>query len=227
MSLSHTKAVELLKKKNAKLHGELRRTLDHLLEARSRCLKGHVEFGLKAGRMFDEISWESQIEAVEKGIQQVVETFLDLQSFAYIPPPDKVSELLREAMSETLSGKQHFLFKPTKRTSGDKSLGSLEHRYIAVAVMYVDCARRGVIDDSSFIKTIQQAYGVSARTVRGWQSDQRFAPHPQNLKQYSGMLDVLAASKRAITELMKVSGMMYRRLHGKFGDPADLTTPIS
>lgn len=71
---------------------------------------------------------------------------------------------------------------------------------IASAARYIRAARAGMIADTSPVRTVVEAFGAHARTVRRWEKTAKPAPLP----------DYGASMPTIITTLMRKGGEFYR-----------------
>lgn len=116
------------------------------------------------------------------------------------PIPDEIRDHLAFAFEEICAGIESDLLTPVKRGGGRER--PIAKRMQAVAIRYLRWVADGRIEDRRPTSTVAEAYGVTDRTVRGWNEAWRALPTP-------GLAEEFGAD--AVARFMRATGGQYRR----------------
>ena len=116
------------------------------------------------------------------------------------PIPDEIRDHLAYAFEDVCAGIESDLLSPVKRGGGRER--PIAKRLQAAAIRYLRWVADGRIEDSRPTATVAEAYGVTDRTVRGWNEAWRALPTPE-------LADEFGAD--AVARFMRATGGQYRR----------------
>jgi hypothetical protein len=129
-------------------------------------------------------------ESSSRLLQEHVRSHLALDEGGPLAPyPWEAIERVAAVMESLAAGRLPQVVSDVNATGGRPERWPAERRDVAVAVFYVEMAKKGAIADRSFNKTVAEAFGVERTTVQVWvRNREKFcegltAPKPANIRE--------------------------------------------